>query len=319
LPIATVFDLKLNPDGTATDATGNLTVETGPDKPKVELNTQYNLLEATFSEMECKNYAVNSTDAEKARGWDVDPGNKYYMLYSRENEPDPMYYDSWEKDAAGNIVPIRRKQGNRRMCYYKMPWGGTDLQHTGQNEKLVNAYNSAFSYELLVTAPDDKAVGGNIFGNINPSHCGFGIGGNSNRFAFTYSTAFGGLITVHAEEIDYVQGGVPYHFVVTYNKTATPNIILYYDGVKVGEASDDELKVHGLKFPADYYVQSNGQHTHDIRTPNTEYLVIGGGSHQSGMPTFGLAHNTKIMIARVYDSALTPVEVKALYDYAKPE
>jgi hypothetical protein len=60
-------------------------------------------------------------------------------------------------------------------------------------------------------------------------------------------------------------------------------------------------------------------HTHDVRTPNTEYLVIGGGSHQSGRPTFGLSHNTKIMVARVYGHALTPEEVKALYDSTKPE
>jgi hypothetical protein len=318
LPIATVFDLKLNPDGTAADGTGNLKVENGPDKPKVVMNESYKLLEATFSDMESKDYTKSTNADEIARGWNIDPGNKYYLLYNRENESDPMYYDSWEKDAGGNIVPIKRKQGNRRMCYYKMSWGGTDLAHTGQNEKLVNAYNSAFSYELLVTPPTDEGVGGNIFGNINPSHCGFGIGGNGGRYVFTYSTGFGGLTPVQPE-VPTVQAGVPYHLVVTYSKTATPNIVIYYDGKKAGEVTDPALKEHGIKFPGDYYVSSNGDHTSAFRTPNTEYLVIGGGSHQSGMPTFGLAHDTKIMIARVYDTALTELEVKALYDYTKPE
>jgi hypothetical protein len=61
------------------------------------------------------------------------------------------------------------------------------------------------------------------------------------------------------------------------------------------------------------------EHEESARTPQTEYLCIGGGSHQSGYPSFGSAHNTKIVVARVYGKALNPTEVSALYNYHKPE
>ncbi|KAA6310674.1 hypothetical protein EZS27_038060, partial [termite gut metagenome] len=149
-----------------------------------------------------------------------------------------------------------------------------------------------------------------------------GIRENAKRANFLYSSEFGGQTSLDVDPVNSLDAGIYSHVVVTYDKNAKEdedNIFLYVDGKLLKSVGSAELKEHGLKFPADYYASSNGQHTHDRRTPNTEYLVISGGSHQSGHPTSGVTNGTKVMVARVYGHALTPVEVKALYDSTSPE
>jgi hypothetical protein len=116
--------------------------------------------------------------------------------------------------------------------------------------------------------------------------------------------------------------------IVTYDKSSPTELItLYVDGVRTGGTGEENLG-KALHFPRDYYGGVNG-HQPDApdatggdaegRTANTEWMCIGGGSHQSGYPTFGAMHGTKIVVARLYGKALTPAEVSALYNFHKPE
>ncbi|GHT46792.1 hypothetical protein AGMMS49965_24570 [Bacteroidia bacterium] len=368
LVVPDLFDLKLSADGTAVDGTGNLTVEIGPWAPKVSLNSLYNRFYATIDQVESDNYADPSGSGPgfggpsgdglvmaQRFGWDVNPGNSFYELYNREyyaNDADKVKYWSYDQDG----WRVQRTEGNRRMCYYKMQWGGTNTSNplnqaatVGQNDKIVQAYESAFSYELVFRV-GEYGFNGNIFGNRNPSHCGFGIiaegaSGSSDpergeistggRIAFVYNTVWGGgaPTTVDSnqpnasgsEEGVVVEPDTWYHVVVTYNRNAAIGqkaIVMYVDGKEITWVNNyDDLKNHGLQFPRDYYVGVNGEHNHEGvgRTPNTEYLVVGGGSHMSGRPTGGPRQGTQIMIARVYGKALTPAEVTASYNAIKPE
>jgi hypothetical protein len=144
-----------------------------------------------------------------------------------------------------------------------------------------------------------------------------------------YSTAFG--TTTPVRELDLVadpegKTGVKvddytkyYHIVATYDKSATELIAVYIDGVKVAGSGSADIGAE-LLFPIDYYASATGHTFHEEnRTPQTEYLCIAGGSHQSGYPSYGAPHDTKIVVARVYGKALTQAEVSALYNYHKPE
>jgi hypothetical protein len=221
------------------------------------------------------------------------------------------------------------------MCFYKIPWSN--------NAGIVNAYKTAFSYELIYQAPKYEhpdVAGGeprvqngncNLFGNINPSHCGFGINLGEQEHRFVYSTEFG--TTTPVMELD-LEASTPekkvgvkvedyskyYHIIATYDKSSKTELIaLYIDGVKVAGSGTVDIGAE-LLFPIDYYASATNHTFHEEnRTPCTEWLCIGAGSHQGGYGRFGAPNDTKIVVARVYGKALTPAEVAALYNYHKPE
>jgi hypothetical protein len=315
LPVADLFDWKANADGSVSDVSANgLEIIVGPAKPEVAFNPLYGLYEATISEVSSDNYHANHPRF---------PGlTTYYDLYANT-----------EYQAADGTHKVEGKG----MCFYKIPWS--------TNAGIVNAYKNAFTYELIYQAPqvtkgfnnttgvENTSIGnpyGFIFGNVNPTHCGFGIGRRDSIgiITFTYHTKFGS--TTHIQQKDKVKPdsivgtvsdfGKYYHVIVSYDKSNTTELVsLYVDGEKVGGTGDKDLGA-ALHFPTDYYAMQTGhEHNEADRTPQTEYLCIGGGSHQSGYPSFLAPHNTKIVVARVYGHALTADEVTTLYNYHVPE
>jgi hypothetical protein len=298
LPVADLFDWKVDAAGNVSDVSANkMAITVGPAKPATAFSSEYGLYEATISEISSEEYAADHV---------LFPGNKDYVKYASEEY------------TAGD--GISHKVDSKRMSFYKIPWS--------TNAGIVKAYQSTFTYELIYRAvKTTDFANNNLFGNVNPTHCGFGIQQYNNVIAFTYHPSFGETkrVTRQAE----INGELKdtaiiadryYHVVATYDKgSSTELIALYVDGVKVGGSKDDNINCQ-LHFPTDYYAMSTG-HTHadSDRTPNTEYLCIGGGSHQSGYPSFGAPHGTKVVVARVYGHALTQAEVLALYNYHKPE
>jgi hypothetical protein len=311
LPTADLFDWKADAAGKVADVSPNaLTIITGPAAPVITLNSAYGLYEATFSDISSETYAANHP---------LFPGNSDYTSYAAKEY------------VTGDGVT--RTVGSKRMCFYSIPWSN--------NAGIVNAYKSAFSYELIYQAPEYKyadVVGGeekvrntncNLFGNINPTHCGFGLNRGENENRFVYVTAFGTSTPVMEKDLAASADGKVgvkvdfakyYHLVATYDKSSKTELIaLYVDGEKVGSSGAADIGAQ-LLFPMDYYVGATGMEFHeDMRTSNTEYLCMAGGSHQCGYPAFGAPHDTKIVVARVYGKALTPAEVSALYNYHKPE
>jgi hypothetical protein len=298
LPVADLFDWKADAAGNVSDVSANgLAITVGPAKPVTTLNPAYGLYEATIEEVSSEKYPDD------------------HELY-----PATHQYNSAFVDRAAETYMAGDGQSHavesKRMSYYKIPWT--------TNPGIVNAYKNAFSYELIFQSPEHPTnSNNNLFGNVNPTHCGFGINRHENTINFCYHYSFGATDRLYHIAEDSARVPVDfakyYHVVVTVDKAnPTESIVLYVDGVKVNSAPNREGKQ--LHFPTDYYSMTTG-HVHDenARTPQTEYLCIGGGSHQSGYPSFGAAHNTKIVVARVYGKALNPTEVSALYNYHKPE
>jgi hypothetical protein len=326
LPIADLFDWKANADGSVYDASANkLEIIVGPAKPVVTFNPLYGLYEATISEISSDKYHENHP-----RFPGSDPANlEWYYTYNTDRAGVKMTYT--------NALGDKQTLDGKRMCWYKIPWSA--------NAGIVNAYQNAFSYEFIYQAPqvtkdfnndtgvENASIGGpntNMFGNVNPTHCGFGIQrlDSIGAISFTYHPSFGS--TVRVKQMDTVKKdsvvgtvsdfGKYYHVIATYDKNSPTELIgLYVDGVKVGGSGKDNIGLQ-LHFPTDWYtLQTGHEHTEGDRTPNTEYLAIGGGSHQSGYPTFGAPHNMKVVVARVYGHALTADEVTTLYNYHVPE
>jgi hypothetical protein len=325
LPTADLFDWKADAAGNVSDISPNaMPITVGPAKPVTVLNPAYGLYEATITEVSSEIYAADHP---------LYPGERYY-------------YDTYSVGKV-YIAADGSEQGfgSRRMSFYKIPWA--------TNAGVLNAYRNAFSYELIYQAPEnyDQAVldGGvtynsnqNLFGNINPTHCGFGIQRRNTNFdgvekwhnAFCYFVEWGGSGTLIRQKDETGETDAQldcskyYHVIVTYDKSSNDELItLYVDGVRTGGSGEENLH-KALHFPRDYYGGING-HQPDTpdntgggaegRTANTEWMCIGGGSHQSGYPTFGSMHGTKIVVARLYGKALTKEEVAALYNYHKPE
>jgi hypothetical protein len=274
----------------------------GPAKPVITFNAAYGLYEATISEISSEAYPADHK---------LFPGNSDYAAIADE---EALMGD-------GQIHTV----GSSRMCFYKMPWS--------TNAGIVNAYQNAFSYELIYSAPEyTDNRNNNIFGNINPTHCGFGIRRADDKNMFTYHLSYGATLNVSqkndkAEDVT-VEFGKYYHIVATYDKNSPTELIaLYVDGVKVGSSSPSDGSKSdlgkALHFPTDYYNNpahgSNIAGGHASRTSNTEFLCIGAGSHQGGYGRFGAPHNTKIVVARVYGHALNQTEVSTLYNYHVPE
>jgi hypothetical protein len=294
LPVADLFDWKADAAGNVSDVSANaMTIIVGAAKPVISFNSVYGLYEASISEISSEAYPADHK---------LFPGNSDYAAIGEQT------YQAADGE---------HKVESKRMSYYKIPWS--------TNTAIVNAYKNAFSYELIYSAPEyTDNMNNNLFGNVNPTHCGFGIQRRDNRNAFTYHPAFGNTIQLRqkddAGEDVIVEFDRYYHIVATYDKNSPTELIAFYvDGVKVGGSGSENIGLQ-LHFPTDYYAMQTG-HTHNEadRTPQTEYLCIGGGSHQSGYPSFGAPHNTKVVVARVYGKALTPTEVTALYNYHKPE
>jgi hypothetical protein len=332
LPIADLFDWKANADGSVYDASDNkLEIIIGPAKPEVAFNPLYGLYEATISEISSDKYHENHP-----RFPGSNPANlEYYYAYNTSAAGVKVEYT----DALGD----KHNMDGKRMCWYKIPWS--------TNAGIVNAYQNAFSYEFIYQAPqvtkefnndtgvENVSIGGpntNMFGNVNPTHCGFGIQrlDSIGSISFTYHPSFGSTVRVKQLELDesgkiktdsvaagtVSDFGKYYHVIATYDKKSPTELIaLYVDGVKVGGSGTNNIGVQ-LHFPTDYYAMATGHtHTEGDRTANTEFLCIGGGSHQSGYPAFGAPHNMKVVVARVYGHALTADEVSTLYNYHVPE
>jgi hypothetical protein len=298
LPTADLFDWKADATGNVSDVSPNaMAIEIGPDKPVTSLNPAYGLYEATIRDISSEVYAADHP---------LYPGNTTYADIAK------LKYTA----ADGNQYEV----GSKRMCYYKIPWSN--------NAGIVNAYKSAFSYEVIYQAPEYSNTNNNLFGNIGPTHCGFGIRRGENVNLFSYFTVWGGDAhhqvrqTNAAGELVKVDFVKYYHVIATYNKNSSTELVaLYVDGVKVGASELGDIG-KSLHFPRDYYAGVNG-HTNEedeaTRTPSTEFLCIGGGPTGSGYPSWGPPHDTKIVVARVYGKALTQAEVSALYNYHKPE
>jgi hypothetical protein len=299
LPTADLFDWKADAAGNVSDVSPNkLAITVGPAKPAITLNLAYGLYEATIEDVSSEKYAAD---------------HKLYPAGHRYNSAFEAIGKEKYQAADGEY-----EVGSKRMSYYKIPW-------STNTEGIVKAYKNAFSYELIFQAPEylDNA-NTNLFGNVNPTHCGFGINRHNNMINFVSHYSFGSTDRLYHQDADSVDVVIDdftkyYHVVATVDKSnPTESIVLYVDGVKVNSSANPGGRQ--LHFPTDYYAMSTGhEHAEADRTPQTEYLCIGGGSHQSGYPSFGAPHNTKIVVARVYGKALNQTEVSALYNYHKPE
>jgi hypothetical protein len=251
----------------------------------------------------------------------------------------------WGLDRGDGTLNV---MGDNQVCFYKVQWGGKPANPASSglsvpandNQPIVNAYSTEFSYELLIDLPDAGEGGGHIFGNFNPSHCGFGFNCSGGVINFQYQNAFGGndqakiqmskenltsfSVQVRAGTHPDATTGIPewggsHHLVVTYKKT-TGNVSFYVDGQLFTYVNGDPvLMAHGIKFPEDYYGATGGNHTSDRRNWNAEWLGIGTNCHQSGMPNQVAHDGTGIAIARIFGHALTQAEVTKLYNYVTPE
>jgi uncharacterized protein YjdB len=309
LPRAKLFDLAFREDKTAYDASpNNLTILEGPAKPTVEWNTYYGRYEAIIHTPKSKNYVD-------------DPlyGTVDYSSWASETYQD---YRHRERPAE---YPDPRTLGEKSMGFYKIPWSN--------NQPMYDAYTNAFSYELVFMVPVRLWTSSEhfyLFGNLNPSHSGFGImlwcrwGSDYTDppspigFTSIHKWAEGSM---HEMTTPYpLEAEKYYHVIVTYDRHSTTELkALYVDGEKV--ASETENLGEYMFLPVDYYWgELNNMRDRGYEpgvTPRQDWmenLWIAGVAHQSGYPNTAEApNNTHFVIARVYDKALTATEVSALY------
>ncbi|MDR3093286.1 MAG: hypothetical protein LBU62_01410 [Bacteroidales bacterium] len=349
LAVADVFDLKWKTDGTPYDASANgIAIEKGPLAPIYAANGIYGLPTVTIPQVDSKAYATGTPPEDNGTA-----GRLYEIAIWERNKA--AYGDQfaaiadvtyWDHNGGEWSTSESKTMGDgKKMCYYKVQWGGKPATPSAggasvvanDNKAFVDAYNTAFSYELLFRAPnqiasDPPSIGGSaLFGNANMTHCGFGINIRDGAIVFLTHTGFGNTMVVGWQDSGTGVVGVPveekvvpvenqvYHVVATFNK-AEGSAKLYVDGVLIASVTDNaDFKTHGIMFPTDYYGATNGQHAHDRRTWNTEWLCLGNSCHQSGMPNWAGPDRAEYAVARVYGKALTQEEVTASYNYFKPE
>jgi hypothetical protein len=317
LAVADLFDLKLNADGTAEDASGtfkwgdkvayytntdpSVTMSGGPVKPTVAMNPQYGRLEATFPGIQSADYTNTHNNQASilatALGWDKQYGTSLYEEYNfekknQEANPDSKKYESWD-----GTTPNLRQQGNTKMSFFKMHYGGKMYDGAGRIEKVNTALQTAYSYEVLVRWPYDigdvvatAADGtelvyeagshGYVFGNSVPrdDRGGAAIRGRDGKLCFTFATNWGGegrahLDMAHTEESSGfvvapgnhpnaetgvdIKKDVVYHCVATYSK-AEGKVAFYVDGKLLVSTTDARLKTNPPSFPTQYYAHGGG-------------------------------------------------------------
>jgi hypothetical protein len=220
LPTADLFDWKVDAAGNVSDVSANgLAITVGPAKPATTLNPSYGLYEATIEEVSSEKYADDHALYPAGH-----PYNSEFVNIAAETY--------MAGDGQSHAVE------SKRMSYYKIPWS--------TNAGIVNAYKSAFSYELIFQSPEHPTnSNNNLFGNVNPTHCGFGINRHENTINFCYHYSFGSTSRLYHIAEDSTRVTVDfakyYHVVATYDK-ANPDesIVLYVDGVKVASHSNPE-------------------------------------------------------------------------------
>jgi hypothetical protein len=244
LAVADLFDLKLNADGTAEDVSGTfkwgdkvayytntdpaVTMSGGPIKPVVAMNPQYGRLEATFSGIQSEDYTRKYKPGPNiilasALGWDTQYGTLYYEEYNFEKmegdvaNPDAKKYDSWDGTA-----PNTRNQGNTKLCFYKMHYGGKMYDGAGRIEKVNTALQNAYSYEVLVRWPYDvgetvvpaaeDGSGGIVYSNNDHGYVfgnsvsrddrgGAAIRGRGGKLCFSFALNWGGGARAHLDSL----------------------------------------------------------------------------------------------------------------------